>query len=264
VTPFEVLAIARIAEGAGFNELAHRIVRLCGQIFRYGVACGYVGSDPTRDLNGALKPVKTKHHPCLKEPKQIGELMRRILAYDGEFVVKCLLRLAPYVFLRPCEVRQLEWGWVDFERKRISIPAEIMKMRQPHIVPLSPQSLAIINDVKKVTAGDRFVFAGRGSADCVSDGTINKCLRKMGYDTQTEQDFHGFRGLASTQLYEQGINPQYIELQQAHKYGSSVSQAYNHSQVLPERSAMLNNWANYLDALRDGAQVIPIRRPANG
>ncbi|MDX8383985.1 MAG: integrase arm-type DNA-binding domain-containing protein, partial [Ghiorsea sp.] len=222
IEPFEVLAIARIAENHGHNELAHRIVRLCGQVFRYGVACGYVGSDCTRDLKGALKPVKTKHHPCLKTPKQIGELMRRIKDYDATFIVQCALRLTPYLFLRPGELRQMKWTWIDFETMRLTIPATVMKMRKPHNVALSPQAAAILKEVQQLTGDGCFVFAGRGNADCMSDGTINKCLRAMGYDTKTEQDAHGFRGLASTQLYEQGINPQWIELQLAHRYGSNV------------------------------------------
>jgi len=260
IKPFDVLAIARIAENKGYNELAHRIVRLAGQVMRYGVACGYVESDCTRDLAGALAPVKTKHHPCLKDPKSIGELMRRIHAYDGTFVVRCALKLTPYLFLRPGELRKLQWSWVDFERRRITIPVEVMKMRNPHFVHISRQALAILEDVYGLTGDGKYIFAGQGRAACLSDGTVNKCLRAMGYNTQNEQDAHGFRGLATTQLYEQGINPQYIELQLAHAYGTSVSKAYNHSQVIPERAKMLDNWADYLDGLRDGANVVSINR----
>jgi len=262
IEPMDVLAIARIAEHKGFVELAHRIVRLCGQIMRYGVACGYVTSDCTRDLKGALPPVNTKHHPCLIEPKKIGELMRRIQEYNGTFIVQCALKITPYLFLRPGELRRMEWSWIDFERSLIKLPSEIMKMRKPHAVHLAPQARDILLELQKLTGEECFVFTGQGRAKYISDGTINKCLRKMGYDTQTEQDAHGFRGLAATQLYEQGVNPQYIELQQAHSYGSSSSLPYNHSTMLSERARMLDDWANYLDALRDGAHVIPIRRNA--
>ncbi len=261
IEPIDVLGLARRIEKKGYNELAHRIKRLCGQVFRYGVACQYVKSDPTRDLADALAPVVVKHHACLTDPKEVGALMRAIQGYTGTHTVACALQLSPYVFLRPKELRTLEWAYIDFDKKHIHIPADKMKKRVQHIVPLSKQCIAILKDIQQLNGQGKYVFPSiRTAARPMSENTINVCLQKLGYDTSKEQCAHGFRGMASTLLHEQGYDTDVIERQLSHKEGNAVKAAYNHARHLPQRKAMMQAWADYLDGLRSGADVIPIKR----
>jgi len=259
----EVLEICQRIENNGHNEQAHRVKMLCSQIMRYGVATGRLKSDPTRDLQGALAPVVTKHRPCLTQPNEVGGLMRAIKEHKGTFIVHCALRLSPYVLLRPIELRSLEWNEIDFEQKTITIPAHKMKMKLVHIVPLSKQAIEILEDIKPLTGQGKYVFHGaRATSRPMSDGAINAALRNMGFDTKTQHCAHGFRGMASTLLHEQGFNSDFIERQLAHKEGNAIKAAYNHARHLPERVAMMQHYADYIDALRDGASVIPIKRKA--
>ncbi|MDX8381906.1 MAG: tyrosine-type recombinase/integrase, partial [Ghiorsea sp.] len=259
----DVLSICQRIENLGHNEQAHRVKMMCSQIMRYGVATSRIKSDPTRDLQGALAPVVTKHRPCLKLPKEVGGLMRAIKEHQGTFIVHCALQLSPYVFLRPSELRCLEWNEIDLEQKTITIPAHKMKMKQVHIVPLSKQAVSILEEIKPLTGQGKYVFHGaRATSRPMSDGAINATLRRMGYDTKQEHCAHGFRGTASTLLHENGFNSDFIERQLAHKEGNEIKAAYNHARHLPERVAMMQQYADYLDALRDGASVIPIKRKA--
>lgn len=252
IRAIDVLEICRRVERAGHNEQAHRIKMICSQVLRYGIAIGLISHDPTRDLNGALEPIKTKHHPCITEPQQVGALMRAIDAHQGTFVVHCALKLSPYVFLRPVELRTLEWNEVNFAQRIITIAPHKMKMRETHIIPLSEQSTKILKEIQELTADGKFVFPGaRSSARPMSDAAINAALRKLGYDTKSEHCAHGFRGMASTLLHEQGYNTDVIERQLAHKEGNAIKAAYNHARHLPERIKMMQDWANYLDSLRD-------------
>jgi len=259
IEPIDVLNIALKIEKKGYNELAHRIKRLCGQVFRYAVASQLVPSDPTRDLSEALAPVITKHHACLTEPKAVGALMRAIEGYQGTHTVACALQLSPYVFLRPQELRTLKWSYINFEDKKIDIPADKMKKRIQHIVPLSKQSLVILKEIYKLTGTGVYVFPSiRTASRPMSENTINACLQKLGYDTSTEQCAHGFRGMASTMLHELGYNTDVIERQLSHKEGNAVKAAYNHARHLPERVKLMQGWADYLDELRVGGKVINI------
>lgn len=259
----DVLKLCERIENSGHNEAAHRTKMLCSQIMRYGVATGRIKSDPTRDLKGALAPVVVTHRPCLKQPKEIGALMRAIKEHKGTFIVHCALQLSPYLFLRPTELRSLEWQEINFEEKTITIPAYKMKMKQIHIVPLSKQALEILEEIKPLTGQGKYVFpSARALSRSMSDGAINATLRRIGYDTKKEHCAHGFRGMASTLLHEQGYNSDVIERQLAHKEGNAIKAAYNHARHLPERIKMVQNYADYLDALRDGADVIPIKRKA--
>jgi len=263
IEPMDILQICERIENNGHHEAAHRVKMICGQVFRYGVATGRIKSDPTRDLHGALTPVTVTHHPCLKSAKQVGEMMRAIKEHQGTFVVHSALKLSPYVMLRPVELRTLEWAEINLETKQATIPAHKMKMRLPHIVPLSKQSLAILEEIYPLTGGGKYVFTGGRSVNRpMSDGAINAALRRMGYDTKKEHCAHGFRGMASTLLHELGYNSDHIERQLAHKEGNAIKAAYNHARHLPERVAMMQHWADYLDGLRDGAEVIPINRRA--
>jgi len=255
----DVLALIRRVEKQGKIETSHRLKMLCGQIFRYAVATSRIKSVPTRDLQGALAPVITTHRPAITEPKAVGQLMRTIQGYDGTFIVHCALQMTPYVFVRPGELRKAEWSEFDFEKAEWRIPAEKMKMKIPHIVPLSKQVLAILHDLQLLTGGGRYLFPALGRVDRpMSENTINAALRALGYDTKTTHCAHGFRGTASTTLHEQGWPSDVIERQLAHREGNAIKAAYDHSRHLPKRIEMMQSYATYLDALRDGAKIIPI------
>jgi len=251
IRAMDILQVCQRIEANGHHEQAHRVKMLCGQIMRYAVAIGKAERDPTPDLKGALTPVKSLHRPCLQNPKQVGELMRAISEHQGTFIVHCALRLSPYIFLRPSELRSLEWQEIDFNERIINIPGEKMKMRQTHIVPLSTQAIEILQEIQSLTGRGRYVFPGARSTNrCMSDGAINATLRRIGYDTKREHCAHGFRGTASTLLHELGYNSDVIERQLAHKEGNAIKAAYNHARHLPERKKMMQEWADYLNKLK--------------
>jgi len=258
----DVLSVVQRAESRGTIETAHRLRMLCSQIFRYGVATSRIKSDPTRDLHGALTPVVSKHRATITDPKAAGALMRAIELFEGTFIVQCALKMTPYVFVRPGELRHAEWSEVDLEAAEWRIPAEKMKMRVAHIVPLSKQVLAILKELQPLTGRGLYVFPSiRNPSRPMSENTVNASLRRIGY-AKEEICAHGFRGMASTMLHEQGWDSDIIERQLAHKEGNAIKAAYNHARHLPERVTLMQHWADYLDALRDGAQVIPINRKA--
>jgi integrase len=234
----------------------------CGQVFRYAVACGKAERDPTQDLRGALTPTKEKHHPSITDPKELGELLRAIDAYQGSHVVRCALKLAPLVFVRPGELRKAEWSEVDLDGAEWRIPAAKMKMRVQHVVPLSRQAVAILRELHPLTGTGMFLFPGvRSSAKPMSENTGNAALRYMGYSTD-QVTGHGFRSTASTLLNEQGWNRDAIERQLAHAERNNVRAAYNFAEFLPERRKMMQAWADFLDGLRQGGKVVPIRAKA--
>ena len=266
----ELLAVLRRIESRGAQETAHRAMQNCGQVFRYAVATGRAERDPTGDLRGALPPPKEKHHASIIEPKRIGELLRAIDDYEGYFVTKSALRLAPLVFVRPGELRRAQWPEIDLDKGEWRIPAERMKMREQHIVPLSRQAVAILRELEPLTNRaipakpdlPRYVFpSARTRERPMSENAVLAALRRMGY-TKDEMTGHGFRSMASTLLHEQGWNHQVIERQLAHAERNAVSAAYNFAEHLPERRKMMQAWADYLDALKASAEVIPIRRNA--
>jgi len=258
----DVLSVVQRAEKRGTIETAHRLKMLCGQVFRYGVATSRIKSDPTRDLQGALVPLKVKHRATITEPKAVGALLRAIQCFEGTFIVQCAVQITPYVFVRPGELRHAEWAEVDFDKEEWRIPAEKMKMRVVHIVPLAKQVLAVLKELHPLTGGGKYVFPSiRNNSRPMSENTVNVSLRRLGY-TKEEICAHGFRGMASTILHEQGWSSDVIERQLAHKEGNAIKAAYNHARHLPERVKLMQHWADYLDGLRDGADVIPIGRKA--
>jgi integrase len=260
IKPPELLAVLRRIEDRGALDTAHRVHQQCGQVFRYGIATGKAERDTAADLKGALAPVRTKHHASITEPVKIGELMRAINGYSGYFITACALKLAPLVFVRPGELRNAEWSEFDLDAAEWRIPAEKMKMRTLHIVPLSKQAIAILNDLNALTGRDKFLFpSNRTKERPMSDNTINGALRRLGY-TKDEMTGHGFRSMASTLLNEQGWNRDAIERQLAHSERDGVRAAYNYAEYLPERKKMMQAWADYLDGLAAGADVIPINR----
>jgi integrase len=260
ITAPELLAVLRRVENRGALETAHRINQVCGQVFRYAIATGRAERDPAADLKGALPPARAKHYASLIEPKAIGGLIRAIQSYSGSIITATALKLSPLLFVRPGELRQAEWSEVDLENAEWRIPAEKMKMRVVHIVPLSKQAIEALKDIQPLTGRDKYVFpSNRTVTRPMSNNTINAALRRLGY-TKEEMTAHGFRSMASTILNEQGWNRDAIERQLAHGEKDGVRAAYNYAQYLPERVKMMQSWADYLDGLAGGAEVIPINR----
>jgi integrase len=261
----EVLSILRRIESRGAVETAHRVKQNCSNVFRYAVSTGRAQRDPTADLRGALPPARVKHHASITEPKKIGALLRAIDGYEGSFITRCALQLAPLVFVRPGELRKAEWREFDLDKPEWRVPAERLKMKEQHIVPLSRQAVEILRELEPLTNlqlrrsdGRCYVFPGvRSPERPMSENTILAALRRMGYGKE-EMTGHGFRSMASTVLHEQGWNHQVIERQLAHAERNSVSAAYNFAEHLPERRKMMQAWADYLDALKSGAEVIPL------
>ena len=252
ITAPDVLAVLRRVEERGALETAHRVNQICGQIFRYGIATGRAERDPSADLKGALPPTKSKRMPTITDPKKIGELLRAIDGYEGHHITRCAMKLAPLVFVRPGELRHAEWHEIDFEKEEWKIPAEKMKMRSIHMVPLSNQSISILKEIEPLTGRGKYIFPSlRTSERPMSDNTILSALRRLGY-AKEEMSGHGFRAMASTLLHEQGWQSDVIERQLAHIEGNSVKAAYNHAQYLPERRKMMQAWADYLDVLKFG------------
>ncbi|HET7831821.1 MAG TPA: integrase arm-type DNA-binding domain-containing protein [Gallionella sp.] len=263
ITAPELLAVLRRIEARGAVETAHRALQNCGQVFRYAIATGRAERDPSPDLKGSLPPVKQSHHAAITEPKAIGELLRAIDGYQGQFITKCALRLAPLLFVRPGELRKAEWAEIDLEKAEWNIPAERMKMRQPHLVPLSAQAVAILKELHALTGSSKYVFPGaRTNGRPMSDNAILAALRRMGF-AKDEMSGHGFRAMARTILDEVlQVRPDFIEHQLAHAVRDPNGRAYNRTAHLGERRKMMQLWADYLDGLKAGAEVIPIRSVA--
>lgn len=259
IEPPELLACLQRIENRGALDTAHRAHQNAGQVFRYAVATGRAKRDPSGDLRGALPPAQHVHYPTITEPARVGELLRAIDGYRGGFVVKCALRLAPLVFTRPGELRKAAWHEFDLDKAEWRIPAERMKARVKHVVPLSKQAVGILRELQPLTATTGILFPGRERRKCMSENTTNAALRRLGYDG-SEFTSHGFRSMASTLLNEQGWARDAIERQLAHGERDKVRAAYNHAEHLPERRRMMQAWANYLDSLRAQSNVIKLAR----
>ena len=261
ITPPEFLATVRRIESRGALDTAHRVLNSCSQILRYAVATGRAESDCTRDLRGALPAVKFGHRAALTEPKAVAGLLRAIEGFSGSFMVKCALQLAPMLFVRPGELRGMEWAELNLDAAEWCIPGERMKMKQPHLVPLPSQAVAILKDLKPLTCHSKYVFPSiRTHLRIISENTLNAGLRRMGFSKE-EVCSHGFRATARTLLHEVlGFTPDAIEAQLAHAVPDRLGRAYNRTQHLAERKKMMQTWADYLDGLKTGAKVIPIDR----
>lgn len=259
IRPPELLAVLRRLEARGTIETAHRVKQICGQIFRYAVVTGRAESDPSTPLSGALASVKVKHMAAITDRKEVAGLLRAIEDYHGSFIVKAALRLAPLVFVRPGELRQMEWAEIDFDSATWTIPAEKMKMRKIHSVPLAQQALGILEEIKPLTGGGRYVFpSARGMGRPMSNMALLAALRRMGIG-KDEMTAHGFRSMASSLLHETGWDSNLIELQLAHRDSNTIRAIYNRAERLDERRKMMQSWADYLDALKTGAKIIPFR-----
>jgi integrase len=250
ITAPELLAVLRRVESRGANETAHRALQVCGRVFRFAVATGRAERDPSRDLGGALAPTREKHLASITDPEEVGALLRAIDAYEGSWITRCALRLAPLVFVRPGELRAAQWAEFDFEKAEWRIPAARMKMRVQHVVPLSTQAIAVLRDLQELTGRFALAFPGvRSRFRPMSENTVTAALRRMGYSGQ-DMTGHGFRSMASTLLNEQGWNRDAIERQLAHGERDAVRAAYNYAQHLPERRRMMQAWADFLDQLK--------------
>ena len=257
----ELLKVLRRIESRGALESTHRIRAICGQVFRYAIATGRAERDPAADLRGALPTVQTINRAAITEPAKVGELLRAIDGYQGGFVVQCALKFAPLVFVRPGELRHAEWSEIDFENAEWNIPAGKMKMKEPHLVPLSQQAIEILKEIKNLTGASRYVFpSGRSFDRPMSDNAILAALRRMGYE-KSEMSGHGFRAMARTILDEVlQVRPDFIEHQLAHAVRDPNGRAYNRTSHLAERKKMMQTWADYLDGLKAGAKVIPFKK----
>lgn len=254
-----LLTVLRRAEAQELGETPRRLRQYCGQIFRYAIATGRAERDPAGDLRGALKPHKPRHHAAVVDPKAVGALLRAIDSYSGEPATKAALQLAPLVFVRPGELRRAEWAEFDLEAAIWRIPADRMKMRDAHIVPLSRQSVSVLRDIFPITyRRSVYVFPSiRSARRPMSENTITGALRRLGY-SRDEMTGHGFRSTASTLLNEQGWNRDAIERQLAHSERDGVRAAYNRAEYLAERVQMMQAWADYLDSLREGAKILKL------
>ena len=258
------MAVLRRIEDRGVLETAHRVKQICGQVFRYAIATGRAERDPSADLRGALSPTKPKRMSTITDPKQVGELLRAIDGYEGHLITRCALRLAPLVFVRPGELRHAEWLEINLENAEWKIPAGKMKMRSSHIVPMATQAVELLKEVEPLTSRSRYVFPSLRTAERpMSNNTVLAALRRMGY-AKDEMSGHGFRAMASTILHEQGWASDVVERQLAHAERNSIKAAYNHAQHLPERRKMMQAWADYLDSLKGGAQVVSLFNTTKG
>ena len=263
IEPFEMLEAVRKYESTNRTEAAHRAIQFSSQVFRYAIANQLAKSDPTRDLRGALTSHKAKHHAAILEPKKAGELLRAMDGYEGSPVVRIALQLSALLFVRPGELRHAEWAEIDVEAAVWRIPAEKMKGRLEHVVPLSQQALALLEQARALTGDGKYVFPSiRTPARPMSENTVNAALRRLGYSGD-EMTAHGFRAMASTLLNESGKwSVDAIERALAHKDKDAVRAAYHRGAHWNERVDMAQWWSDYLDTLRVGATVLDIKSRA--
>jgi integrase len=263
ITAKEFLSTVNRIVDRGAVESAHRVLQNCGQVLRYAIATGRAERNPVADLRGALPPVKPKNLAAITDPAAIGGLLRAIDAYQGTFITKCALRLAPLVFVRPGELRHAEWIEFDLVKAEWNIPAEKMKMRLPHLVPLSSQAIAILQELQPLTGSGKYLFpSARSPKRPMSNNAVLSALRRMGFASE-EMSGHGFRAMARTILDEVlHFRPDYIEHQLAHTVRDPNGRAYNRTAHLIERRQMMATWADYLDTLKSGGNVVVFERKA--
>jgi len=259
VTAPELLSLIQRIEKRGAIETAHRALGNCGQVFRYAIATGRAERDLSSDLRGALPPAKGEHFAAITEPKQVAEILRAIDGYEGSLIVRCALRLAPLVFVRPGELRKAQWENINFDKAEWRYM--VTKTNTQHIVPLAQQAIEIFKELQPLTGNGRYVFPGaRSKQRPMSDNAILAAMRRMGIGKE-EMSGHGFRAMARTILDEVlGVRPDFIEHQLAHAVRDPNGRAYNRTAHLPERKKMMQQWADYLDKLKAGDDLIPLRR----
>lgn len=261
ITAPQVLTVLRRIESRGTIDTAHRAKGNCGQVFRYAVATGRAERDPSADLRDALPPLRHEHFASITDPLEVAGLLRAIDAFKGTFVVRSALLLSPLLFTRPGELRTAEWSGFDLGKAEWRY--YVTKTKTDQLVPLATQALEVLRDLHALTGHGRYVFPGRDPKKPMSGAAINAALRRMGYDTKTEITGHGFRAMARTILHEElHVKPEVIEHQLAHKVPDVLGAAYNRTKFLKERKIMMQQWADYLEKLKAGADVISFGRPA--
>ena len=267
ITGPELLAVIRRVEARGAIETAHTIMQQCGQVFRYGIATGRCERNPAADLRDALKPVIVTHMAAVTDPKEVGALLRSIADYQGHPVTRSALLLSALVFQRPGNVRAAEWSEFDLDGASWTVPSAKVKRTvqekisgRPHIIPLSTQAVAELREQHKLTGHGRFVFPSLLTGErCMSENTINTALRRMGY-SKDDMTAHGFRAMARTILVEKlNVHPDVIEAQLAHNKSGPLGAAYDRAEFMEQRRTMMQTWADYLDRLRAGADVIEFK-----
>jgi integrase len=262
IRPRDVIAIARAIEKRGALDIAKRALETMGQVFRYAIQTERAELNPAANLSGVVKGRAKTNYARLTE-KELPELMGKIRSYDGALMTRIALQLMALTFVRTTELIAARWEEFDFDRKQWRIPAERMKMREPHIVPLTKQALGLLSELKVVTGHSDLLFPGeRDHNKPMSNNTILFALYRMGYHSRMTG--HGFRGIASTMLHEMGFDHNHIELQLAHKEKNTVSAAYNHATYLPQRAKMMQHWADYIGAicLDTSGTVVQMRKRA--
>jgi integrase len=257
ITTQDLLSVMRVIEKQG-AEIAHRMLQICGQVFTYAILTQRTTINPAVSLRGALEPVVRNNHAYLK-PNELPEYLQKLDGYDGAPQIKLAMKFLLLTFVRTGELRGAEWSEIDFNKAEWRIPAERMKMRELHIVPLSEQAIAVLKELKLLTGQWRYVFPNQHKpSGCMSENTILYALYRMGYHSRATG--HGFRSTASTVLNENGFPPDVIERQLAHCERDKVRAAYNHAQYLPERRKMMQWWGEYLDTI----MVQPDKKAAHG
>lgn len=269
ITAPMVLDALRKAERRGVLKVAHTLRQSAGQVFRYGVQTGRCAHNPVTDLRGALTPTVVKHMAAVLEPAKAGELLRAIDGYTGQPMTRAALLLSALLFQRPGNIRAMEWSWLNLDDGVLTIPAESMKRRlhekingRPHFVPLAPQAVQVLRALQPLTGHGRYVFPSlRTGERPMSENTVNAALRRLGFGSE-EMSAHGFRAMARTLIVENipGIHPDVIEAQLAHGKSGPLGAAYDRAEFMQQRRQMMVTWADYLDKLRTGADVIPLHR----
>lgn len=260
ITAPQMLDVIKRIEKLNKAETAHRALQTAGQVFRYAVQNGFTLRDVTTDLKGALAPTTIKHMAAFTEPKDVATLLRAIDGFNGTFTVYCALRLAPLMFVRPSELRMARWADINLDTGEWRYT--VSKTKTDHLVPLSTQAVAILKEIYPLSGQGEYVFQGGHSPlRPMSESAVNAALKRMGYDTQTQITGHGFRAMARTLLHERlNIDPHIIEHQLAHSVPDSLGSAYNRTKFIEQRKLMMQLWADYLDELKTGAKVIPIKK----
>jgi len=260
ISTAELLETLRRIEARGAVETAHRVGQICSQVFMFAIASGLLENNPANNISKALKAAPAKSMPALTEPKQIKVLLETIDDFEGSFIVRQALRIAPLVFVRPGELRKAEWENIDLDAALWTIPAEKMKMKRDHLVPLSKQAVEILKELEPLTGSGRYVFPSvRTPSRPMSENTLNVALRRLGYSKE-QMVAHGFRTMASTRLHEMNWKSEVVEFQLAHADKNKVRGVYNRAEYLEERKRMMQAWADYLESLKSGAEVIPFNK----
>jgi integrase len=269
ITAPMLLVVLRLVEKRGIFETVHTLKQCAGQVFRYGIQTGRCERNQAADLQGALKPVIPRNFSAIVNPVEAGAFMRAVDGYSGHPCTRVALALSALIFQRPGNVSAMEWAWVDLDAAMIAIPSNSMKRTvhaklngSPHYVPLSRQSLALLREIQPLTGSGRFVFPSlRTSNSPMSNMTMNAAMRRMGYTTE-EMTSHGFRAMARTLIKQElpGSDSEVIEAQLAHGKSGPLGSAYDRADYMQARREMMQRWADYLDRLRVGADVVPLRK----